>query len=187
VLLGPVERQIEFGQTGGGELDGLPTLQDRFHQLWAQEGEVDEASDVAPGDPVTVREAQLATQLLQLVDPDIAAQLAKAVASDQAADPGVRQQAVRVAEQAQRGNAFPVVGSLSDLNSAIQFARRIRGVVPEYTVEIYRTENGDYHDVTLGGYLRLEEALKRGKIARDRKIAADAFVWQSKWGENLLK
>ena len=63
MLLGPVERQIEFGQTSGGELDGLPTLQDRFHQLWAQEGEVDEASDVAPGDPVTIGE------LLQRSDP----------------------------------------------------------------------------------------------------------------------
>jgi len=135
-----------------------------------------------------VREAQLAIQLLQLVDPDVAAQLAKAVASDQSADPGVRQQAVRVAEQAQRGNAFPVVRSLSDLNSAIQFARKISGVVPEYTVEIYKTENGDYYAVTLGGYLRLEEALKRVKIARDREIAPDAFVWQStQWGENLLK
>jgi len=34
-LLGPVQRQIEFGQTRRGELDGLPALQDRFDQLRA--------------------------------------------------------------------------------------------------------------------------------------------------------
>ena len=37
-LLGPVRRQIEFGQTRRGQLDGLPALQDRFDQLRAQEG-----------------------------------------------------------------------------------------------------------------------------------------------------
>src|SRR5712671_2811215 len=46
VLLDPVERQIEFGQTRRGELDGLPALQDRFDQLRAQEGEANETSDV---------------------------------------------------------------------------------------------------------------------------------------------
>ena len=39
-MLGPVERQIEFGQPRRGELDGLAALQDRFDQLRAQEGEV---------------------------------------------------------------------------------------------------------------------------------------------------
>ena len=34
-LLGPVQRQIEFGQTRRGERDGLPALQDRFEQLRA--------------------------------------------------------------------------------------------------------------------------------------------------------
>ena len=43
VLLGPVERQIDFGQSRGGELDGLPALQDYINELWAQEGEVDKA------------------------------------------------------------------------------------------------------------------------------------------------
>src|SRR5271154_1125822 len=32
VLLGPVQRQIEFGQPRRGELDGLPALQDRLDQ-----------------------------------------------------------------------------------------------------------------------------------------------------------
>ena len=36
-LLGPIERQIEFGQSRRSELDGLPALQDRFNQLRAQE------------------------------------------------------------------------------------------------------------------------------------------------------
>ena len=40
MLLGPAQRQIEFGQTRRGELDGLPPLQDRFDQLRAQEGKV---------------------------------------------------------------------------------------------------------------------------------------------------
>ena len=37
-LLAPVQRQIKFGQTRRGQLDGLPALQDRFDQLRAQEG-----------------------------------------------------------------------------------------------------------------------------------------------------
>ena len=54
MLLGPVERQIEFGQSRRGELDGLPALQDHLDQLWAQEGEVNKAPDVAPGDAVAL-------------------------------------------------------------------------------------------------------------------------------------
>ena len=54
VLLGPVQRQIEFGQTRRGERDGLPALQDRFEQLRAQEGETNKPADVAPGDAVTL-------------------------------------------------------------------------------------------------------------------------------------
>ena len=34
VLLGPVERQIEFGQTRRSKLDRLPALQDCLDQLW---------------------------------------------------------------------------------------------------------------------------------------------------------
>jgi hypothetical protein len=30
-LIGPVERQIEFGKTRRGEFDGLPALQDRLN------------------------------------------------------------------------------------------------------------------------------------------------------------
>src|SRR3954465_10923377 len=54
VLLDPAQRQIELGQPRRGELDGLPTLQDRFDQLRAQEGEANEAANVAPGNAVTL-------------------------------------------------------------------------------------------------------------------------------------
>src|SRR5947209_5771753 len=54
VLLRPVQRQIEFGQPRRGELDRLPALQDRLDQLRAQEGETNEAANVAPGNAVTL-------------------------------------------------------------------------------------------------------------------------------------
>src|SRR5437879_1531134 len=54
VLLGPVQRQIEFGQPRRGELDGLAALQDRLDQLRAQEGETNETANVAPGNAVTL-------------------------------------------------------------------------------------------------------------------------------------
>src|SRR5215831_3292787 len=54
VLLGPVERQIEFAQTRRGERDGLAALQDRLDEPRAQEGEVDEATDVTPSDAVAL-------------------------------------------------------------------------------------------------------------------------------------
>ena len=47
VLLGPVQRQIEFGQPRRGERDGLPALPDRLDQLRAQEGEANETANVA--------------------------------------------------------------------------------------------------------------------------------------------
>src|SRR5438552_7267475 len=53
-LLGPVERQIEFGETRRSEFDGLPAVQDHLHQLGAQKGEVDEAPDIATGDAVAL-------------------------------------------------------------------------------------------------------------------------------------
>src|SRR6266436_9713762 len=49
-LIGPVERQIEFGKARRSEFDGLPAVQDRLDQLGAQKGEVDEAPDIATGD-----------------------------------------------------------------------------------------------------------------------------------------
>src|SRR6516165_9610844 len=52
VLLGPVERQIEFGQTRRRKLDRLPALQDCLDQLWAQEGQTNKTPDVAPADAV---------------------------------------------------------------------------------------------------------------------------------------
>ena len=42
VLVGPIERQIEFGETRRRKLDGLPTVQDRLDYLGLQESEVDE-------------------------------------------------------------------------------------------------------------------------------------------------
>jgi hypothetical protein len=62
-LLGPVERQIEFGETRRGEFDGLPTLQARLDQLRAQEGEANQAPYIAPADAVTPG------QFLQRSDP----------------------------------------------------------------------------------------------------------------------
>ena len=59
VLLGPVERQIEFGQPRRGERDGLPALQDRLDQLRAQEGEANETANVAPRNTVTLRQLLL--------------------------------------------------------------------------------------------------------------------------------
>src|ERR1700730_16502857 len=52
VLLGPAQRQIEFGQRRRGELDGLPALQDCLDQLRAQEGEANETANVAPGNAI---------------------------------------------------------------------------------------------------------------------------------------
>src|SRR6202011_5514831 len=54
VLLGPVQRQVEFGQPRRGELGGLPGLEDRLDQLRAQEGEANEAANVAPANAVTL-------------------------------------------------------------------------------------------------------------------------------------
>src|SRR3984893_3363879 len=53
-LIGPVERQIEFGETRRSEFDRLPAVQDRLDQLGAQKGEVDEAPDIATGDAVAL-------------------------------------------------------------------------------------------------------------------------------------
>jgi hypothetical protein len=53
-LIGPVERQIEFGKACRSELDGLPALQCRLDQLGAQKGEVAEAPDIATGDAVAL-------------------------------------------------------------------------------------------------------------------------------------
>ena len=46
MLLRPVQRQIEFGQPGRGEFDGLPALQNRLDQLSALvEGICEDAVD----------------------------------------------------------------------------------------------------------------------------------------------
>src|SRR5438128_1966599 len=53
-LIGPVERQIKFGEARRGELDGLPAVQDHLDQLGSQKGEVDKAPDIATGDAVAL-------------------------------------------------------------------------------------------------------------------------------------
>ena len=52
MLLGSVERQIEFAQPRRGELHGLLAFEDRLDQPWAQEGQTNKTSDVAPADAV---------------------------------------------------------------------------------------------------------------------------------------
>ena len=53
MLRGPVQWQIDFGQSRRGEFEGLATLHDRLDQLRAQKSKIDEAPDVAPGYAVT--------------------------------------------------------------------------------------------------------------------------------------
>src|SRR5467141_2052958 len=53
-LIGPIERQIEFGKARRSEFDGLPAVQDHLDQLGAQKGEVDEAADIATRDAVAL-------------------------------------------------------------------------------------------------------------------------------------
>src|SRR5438093_13623845 len=53
-LIGPVERQIEFGETCRGEFDRLPAVQDHLDQLGAEKGEVDEAPDIATRDAIAL-------------------------------------------------------------------------------------------------------------------------------------
>src|SRR5882672_8777632 len=53
-LIGPVERQIEFGKACRREFDGLPAVQDRLDHLGAEKGEVDEAPDIATGDAIAL-------------------------------------------------------------------------------------------------------------------------------------
>src|SRR5262245_45729649 len=54
VLLGPVERQIEFAQSRRGERDGLPAFQYGVDEPRAQEGEVNQAPNVTPADAVAL-------------------------------------------------------------------------------------------------------------------------------------
>src|SRR6266516_3382627 len=68
-LIGPVERQIEFGKTRRSEFDGLPALQDRLDQLGAQKGEVDEAPDISTGDAVALVQSPSGNQSAQREGP----------------------------------------------------------------------------------------------------------------------
>ena len=73
VLLGPVERQIEFGQTRRGDLDGLAALQHRFDERGAQKREIDEAPNVAPAYSIAFRAAIGARPLASSSNPRAAA------------------------------------------------------------------------------------------------------------------
>ena len=135
----------------------------------------------------TTRDRQIAVRLLHMMDPELATKLAEAIAANEEETPTVRESARIVVKESQRGYAFPVVRSLKDLTTALDWSRRLRDSFPDYPIEVYLAEN-DYYAVTLGGYLDRDEAAKRVKVAREKNIAADAYVWQSTvWGENLFK
>src|SRR4029077_9987362 len=53
-LIGPVERQIEFSETGCRKFDGVPAVQDPLDQLGAEKGKVDEAPDIATRDAIAL-------------------------------------------------------------------------------------------------------------------------------------
>lgn len=133
------------------------------------------------------RERELAVRLLRMLDQELASKLAEAIAADETETPKIRTEARTVAQEVRKGDAFPVVRSVRDFASAVDFARRLRASHPEYPAEVYLAENA-YYAVTLGGYLDRDEAARRVKFARDKGIAPDAYVWQSRiWGDNLLK
>lgn len=132
------------------------------------------------------RERELALKLLGIVDVELASQLAGVVADDKNETQSVRNEARRVTATTQ-GYAFPVVGAFKALNVAVALARKLRGAGIQYPSEVYLAEN-NYYAVTLGGYLQVEEALRRTEFARQRGIAKDAYVSSSRnWGDNLFK
>lgn len=135
-----------------------------------------------------VRERELAVRILQSVDPALAEKLAKAIAETETEDVQVRKLAQRIAEtEASRGYSFPVIGSFKTMDEALTFVKNIPSSSLLYPIEIYLSEN-NYYAVTLGGYLRQEEAQTRVRFAQQEEIAKDAFVKNTRnWGENLYK
>jgi hypothetical protein len=84
--------------------------------------------------------------------------------------------------------AFPVIGSFSNLNDAIEFARKVQHSITEYEPEVYLSDNG-YYGVTLGGYLNGGEASKRVAFAKNRNLSTDGNPYvrvSMKWGNDLF-
>lgn len=133
-----------------------------------------------------VRERELAVRILQSVDPVLAEKLAKAIAETETENVGVRKLAQKIADsEASKGYSFPVIGSFETMPEAIDFIKTINPA--PYTPEIYLSDN-NYYAVTLGGYLRKEEAATRVRFAQQQGIAPDAFVKNTRtWGENLYR
>ncbi|HEX9653390.1 MAG TPA: hypothetical protein VGA99_06745 [bacterium] len=136
-----------------------------------------------------VRERELAVRILQSVDPALAEKLAKAIAETESEDARVRELAQDIARQeAEKGFSFAVVGSFPTLEEASVFAKSISSQFTlRHQPEIYLAENNLYA-VTLGGYLRFQEAASRVEYAKTQGIAKDAYVRSShNWSANLLK
>lgn len=131
-------------------------------------------------------EKQMAVRLLTAVDADLARQLTASIEANPTFSPSVKKEAEAVAEMVPRGFYFAVVGSFRTLHEAENFANRMQKSV-SYPLEIYLAEN-NYYAVTLGGYQSSQEASQRVKIAKEKGIAVDAYVWNSAiWGGNLRK
>lgn len=74
---------------------------------------------------------------------------------------------------------FPLVLSVQNKNSAIDFANYIiKSGKNKYPVEVYYSGN-DWYTVSLGGFLDKDEAYRRVIYAKEEKIALDAYVWTS--------
>ncbi len=131
-------------------------------------------------------EKEMAVRLLTAVDAELARQLTASIEANPTFSPNIKKEAQAVAKIVPRGYAFPVVGSFRTFQEAEKFAERIQKSVP-YLPEIYLAEN-DYYAVSLGGYLERQEAAQRVRLAREKGIAGDAYVWNSTiWGNNLRK
>lgn len=131
-------------------------------------------------------EKQMAVRLLTAVDAELARQLTASIEANPTFSPIIKKEAQAVAEAVPRGYAFAVVGSFRTFGEAESFANRIEKSALSMP-EIYLAEN-DYYAVTLGGYLQRQEAAQRVRIAKDKGIAADAYVWTSTiWGDNLRR
>ena len=133
-----------------------------------------------------VRDRQVAIRILTALDVELATKLASAIAANESEAPEVRTLAREVVTaQASRGYSFPVIGSFTTLNEALARAAGLAGKIGEYSADVYGSENG-YFAVTLGGYLSMEEAVRRRDFARKNGLAADAYVRTSRlWSERL--
>jgi hypothetical protein len=128
-----------------------------------------------------------AVRMLIVLEPELGAKLAEAVAETDSA-PEVRAIADTVVKQfTERGNSFVVIGSYPTLQAAQGTAQNLALKTPTtpYPFEVYRSDNG-YYALTLGGHLSSTEANNRMVAAK--KFASDAYVRVSdRWGDNILK